>query len=88
MKKNDDLSKFESKNRFWWYDLLFLDVLSKYNHKGSELFTKMFSKNKLEIILKFLDEETSYCEEIKIFLSFPRLLFVKQLIKRLIRSTH
>ena len=48
----------------------------------------MFSKNKLEIILKFLDEETSYYEEIKIFLSFPRLLFVKQLIKRLIRSTH
>ena len=88
IKKNDDLSKFESKNRFWWYDLLFLDVLSEYNHKGSQLFTKMFSKNKLEIILKFLDEETSYYEEIKIFLSFPRLLFVKQLIKRLIRSTH
>ena len=82
LKTNKGLNKMEQRNRFWFYDLLFLDVLSKYNEKGHMLFSLMFKKNKSERIFKFLDEQTSFVEELKIMLSFPVGLFVKALWKR------
>jgi len=43
----------------------------------------MFKKNKSERIFKFLDEQTTFLEELKIMLSFPVGLFVKALWKRI-----
>ena len=83
LKTNKGLNKMEQRNRFWFYDLLFLDVLSKHNEKGHMLFSLMFKKNKSERIFKFLDEQTSFVEELKIMLSFPVGLFVKALWKRI-----
>lgn len=83
LKQGKDLNKMNQKNRFWFYDLLFLDVLSKHNEKGQMLFSLMFKKNKSERIFKFLDEQTTFLEELKIMLSFPVGLFIKALWKRL-----
>jgi lycopene beta-cyclase len=70
IKTNQDLSTFHQKNRFWFYDLLFLDVLEKYNEQGSTLFIRMFDKNPPLRIFRFLDEQTSFGEELLILSSF------------------
>ncbi|WP_438710481.1 lycopene cyclase family protein [Aquimarina muelleri] len=83
LKINTDLSKFETKTRFWYYDLLFIDVLFKENQIGTTLFSKLFARNKSSKILKFLDEETTIIEEIKITTSLPAGRFLKALKSRL-----
>lgn len=70
LKTGQPLTAFHQKNRFWFYDLLFLDVLDKHNEKGSELFIRMFAKNPPLRIFKFLDEKTSFGEELLILSSF------------------
>lgn len=86
--QNDDMRLFEKQNRFWWYDLLFLDVLALHNHLGSLLFSRMFQRNNPLTILRFLDEKTTFFEEVRIMRSFPVGLFVKQLFRRLARALH
>ena len=88
LENNTDMRLFDKKNRFWWYDLLFIDVLANYNNKGSVLFTRMFKRNKVNTILRFLDEKTTIKEEIGIILSFPAGMFIKQVLRRLIGSIH
>ena len=83
LKKNEDLSKFQSKSRFWYYDLIFLDVLYHKNHLGAALFSTLFRKNKIHTILSFLDEKTSIIQELKIMASFPSANFIKMILKRL-----
>lgn len=83
-----DMRLFEQRNRFWWYDLLFLDVLAHHNHRGSFLFSRMFQRNNPKTILRFLDEKTTFAEEVRIMRSFPVGLFVWQLLRRLVRSLH
>jgi lycopene beta-cyclase len=70
LKTERDLTTFHQKSRFWFYDLLFLDVLEKYNDKGSELFIRMFDKNPPLRIFRFLDEKTSFGEELLVLSSF------------------
>jgi lycopene beta-cyclase len=85
LKKQDDLSKFSRKTKFWLYDLILLDVLSQYNHLGAALFTRLFKKVKAQNILKFLDEETTFGEDLQVIISMPKLLFTRILISRLFR---
>ena len=82
------LSRFAKKNRFWWYDLLFLDILAKYNHRGASLFSRMFRSNSPKLIFRFLDEQSHFLQELMIMRSFPKLLFVKQFFKRLLGAHH
>ncbi|MBQ21855.1 MAG: lycopene cyclase [Flavobacteriales bacterium] len=83
LKKEKHLNKFEKNTRFWFYDLLFLDVLNKHNEMGSSIFKIMFERNKPEIIFKFLDNKTSLFEEIKLMYTFKKSWFIEALIKRL-----
>ena len=82
------LSRFAKKNRFWWYDLLFLDILAKYNHRGASLFSGMFRNNSPKRIFQFLDEQSHFLQELMIMRSFPKLLFVKQFFRRLFGAYH
>lgn len=83
LKSKNDLSTFGKRTKFWFYDLLFLDVLANENEKGAALFTSLFKKAKTETILKFLDEETSLVEDLKIITSVPSMQFIKALTRRI-----
>ena len=83
LKKETSLKSFQKTNRFWFYDLLLFDILSKHNEKGAAVFSRMFKKLSPQLILKFLDEETTFTEELKIFSNMQIRLFSKALIKRL-----
>jgi len=83
IKEGKSLTKFHKITKFWFYDLLLLDVLSQQNKLGASIFGKMFQKNRASQILKFLDEETSFVEDLKIQLKMPIGLFTKALLKRI-----
>ena len=84
LKKEQSLNRFERKSKFHFYDLLFLDVLAKYNGDGNRLFTLMFRRNHPKRIFAFLDEQTSILQEVLIMLSFPVGRFVWALLRRIL----
>ena len=64
-------------SRFHWYDSVLLNILSGDELKGEEVFTHLFSKNKVCEILKFLDNETAVSTEMRILSTLPQWPFLK-----------
>lgn len=83
LKKDKPLNEFKQKSKYTFYDLLFLDVLAKYNEEGSLLFKQMFQNNPSKRIFAFLEEKTSLWQDVAIMRSFPVKRFVIALLKRL-----
>jgi len=83
LKTGKPLKELNYKNRFWYYDLLLLDVLHSNNEKGHLIFQKLFKNRDPQLIFKFLDEDTSITEDIYYILGCPKTPFTKALIKRL-----
>lgn len=81
LQQENDFRKFHHKNRFWFYDLLLLDILHRQNELGSRIFSSMFKNGNPTLIFKFLDEETSLMEDIKVILKCPKMLFIKALLQ-------
>jgi lycopene beta-cyclase len=72
------------KNKHRWFDHVMLSVLKNNNHIGKALFTTMFARNDVRIILRFLDGESTIFEEIPILLKTkPLLLFTFEAIRTL-----
>jgi lycopene beta-cyclase len=83
LKQESDVSKFSKKTKFWFYDLIFLDVLTNHNEDGAKLFSSLFKKTNVKTIFKFLDEESSLLEDLKIILAVPPKQFIRSFFKRL-----
>ena len=78
-----DFKNFHKKDKFWFYDLLFLDVLNRRNDLGSRVFSSLFKKGNPTLIFKFLDEETSLLEDFQVMLKCPTIPFAKAFFARL-----
>lgn len=83
LQKNSDFRKFHKTSKFWFYDLLLIDILFHRNEIGSTIFSSMFKKAKAALIFKFLDEETSLWEDVKVIWQCPKMPFLKALFKRI-----
>jgi lycopene beta-cyclase len=83
LKSESDFSKFHKKDKFWFYDLLLLDILSSKNELGSKIFSSIFKEGNSTVIFKFLDEETSFLEDLQVIWRCPKILFVKALFGRM-----
>ena len=83
LEDNSDFRKFQKRDKFWFYDLFLLDILDKKNHLGSTIFSSMFQKGNATVIFKFLDEETTFLEDLKVIWKCPKGLFVKALFSRI-----
>lgn len=85
--KNGGSLKMMRKNRFWFYDLIMLEVLAFNNAKGSQIFSAMFRKLPATLILRFLHEQTSLEEELRVIWACPKFRFIaafwRTFIKRL-----
>ncbi len=79
LSQENDFRKFHKKNKFWFYDLLFIEVLHKDNHEGSNVFSVLFQKGNPILIFKFLDEETTFYQDLQVMLKCPKRLFIKAL---------
>ncbi|MGY5851321.1 lycopene cyclase family protein [Salegentibacter sp. F14] len=68
--------------KFKKYDGIFLDVLANNNHKGEEIFTKFYTKNTPEEIFSYLDEETTFSEDLRIMMSLYSFDFIKSFFRK------
>ena len=85
LKSESDFTKFYKRDKFWFYDLLLLDILSSKNELGSNIFSSMFKAGDSSIIFKFLDEETSFSEDLQVIWRCPKMVFVKALFGRIFK---
>ena len=85
LKSESDFTKFHRKDKFWFYDLLLLDILSSKNELGSKIFSSMFKEGDSTVIFKFLDEETSIWEDLKVIWKCPKMIFLKSLFGRIFK---
>lgn len=68
--------------KFRWYDAIFLDVLSQKNELGEEIFTNLYSRNSPQEIFRYLDEETSIKEDLRIMSSLYHPQFLKSFFRK------
>lgn len=85
LSKESGFQKFHKKTKFWLYDLLFLDVLFRRNDLGSKVFSSLFKKGNPALIFKFLDEETSFWEDVQVIWKCPKGIFIRAIVGRLFR---
>ncbi|HRE77861.1 MAG TPA: lycopene cyclase family protein [Flavobacterium sp.] len=83
LKSNQNLSKFHQKNRYWFYDLILLEVLHQNNELGAQLFGTLFKKNSIQNIFQFLNEEGTIFSNLKVMLTLPKWLFIKATFRAL-----
>lgn len=76
-------AKWANEKRFNFYDGIFLQVLAEKKLPGHLLFSCLFQKNKASSIFRFLDNESSLYQDIRIFRSFPILPFSRVALARL-----
>ena len=86
LKSGASLKNYNLKNRWTFYDGVLLEVLAAYNERGAEIFTRMFKKGKAAHIFRFLDEESSFKDELKVILSAPKIPFIKAAFKVLFKK--
>lgn len=84
LETQSDFRKFQKPNKFRFYDTLLLDILDQRNETGAQIFSALFKRGNAALIFKFLDEETSFAEDLQIILKCPKTLFIKALFSRLL----
>jgi len=71
-----EISSGVAQNRWRWYDRLFLHILQNNNTSGPELFEAMYRYNDIGLLFRFLHEQTSIHEELKLLSSLPSKPFL------------
>ena len=66
-------------NRFRFYDRIFLKVLIERNDLGEVIFETLYTKQPIQSLFRFLDEESSLLEDINIMFSLDQPIFRKAL---------
>lgn len=68
--------------RFRFYDNTLLYILYHGKLPGDRIFSRLFKRNKPEQVLRFLDNESSLAEELKIISTLPTWPFLKAALKQ------
>lgn len=77
MKNGSRPEKGIGTSRFRTYDSIFLNVLSSRNDLGEDIFTKLYTKPPIQSVFRFLDEQSTLTEDIKVMFSLNRPQFWK-----------
>lgn len=68
--------------RFHFYDSVLLHILQHNTLPGAKIFTDLFKNNPPQRVLKFLDNETTLPEELRLISTLPTWPFLKAAIKQ------
>ncbi len=68
--------------RFRFYDSLLLHTIQKRPQVFQKVMEKLFQKNNIQHIIKFLDEESTLAEEAQLFLNLPWKPFIQALYEQ------
>lgn len=74
-----------SQRRFSFYDSTLLNILANGKYPLDAIFSRMFQRNSIEAVLRFLDNESSFLDELKIMSSLPKVVFTKAAIEQIIK---
>lgn len=85
LKKGTPINRFPSRDRFWWYDHILLEVLHNDNSQGKAIFEALFKRRSAQLILKFLSQETHFLEELYIMSAANKWKFTKAFFRTLFR---
>jgi lycopene beta-cyclase len=69
--------------RFNLYDSTLLNILHHKKLGGDKIFAELFKKNKVESVLRFLDNESDLHDEWKIMRSLPQAIFLKAALQEI-----
>lgn len=84
IKRNNPFIAFPGgPKKFRFYDGTLLHILKHNQLPGDKIFTQLFKKNKPPQVLRFLDNESSLSDELKIISSLPTWPFLKAALKQL-----
>jgi lycopene beta-cyclase len=72
-------------NRFSFYDSTLLQVLDKKKVEGKRLFTDLFRHGDVQTVLKFLDNETTFREDINIMRRLPKGKFAMAALREIFK---
>lgn len=75
--KNIDKVLMSVGNRYRFYDRVFLNVILTNKKSGADVFTALFKSLQPDLVFKFLDEDTSFLEDLKLFTGPPTWPFIK-----------
>ena len=81
-KGNPFIPRLDGAGRYRFYDSTLLYILHHNKVPGDKIFTLLFKKNKPQRVLRFLDNESSLGDELKIISSLPTWPFLKSAIKQ------
>lgn len=76
--------RLSSSKKFHYYDSVFLNVLSNHPQKGAEIFSKIFANNLPETIFRFLDNESTLSDDLKIITPLTSTAFIKAGIQEIL----
>ncbi len=85
--KNGTLKSYKTINnkRFAYYDSVFLSVLSGRSLPMRDVFSDLFKHNTPQRVLRFLDGDTNFADELKIMSSVPILTFLPLAVRNLLK---
>lgn len=65
--------------QFHWFDTLLLDIMQRQGETTRDLFTQLFRRNPVERVLRFLDEKTSWADNLRIMNSVSAGPFMRSI---------
>ena len=70
--------------KFHLYDSVLLQVLQHKKMQGADIFAAIFKKNKPQTVLQFLDNNSSFLQDLQIMYSVPTTIFLPAAIKEIL----
>lgn len=83
LKTGENPSQNLFKSKYEFYDNIFLNVLYNENTKGEWIFNQFYSKNSIKTMFQFLDEESTFGQDVSIMKSLFSFSFIKAFFKTL-----
>jgi lycopene beta-cyclase len=80
LKNNESINNVNSSGRFHFYDTLLLQIIRDKPETVSKIMDQLFVNNSFLKILSFLDENSTIFEELSLFSTLPKRLFLKQVL--------
>lgn len=81
--KDPHIAPSFTQKRFGLYDSVLLNILHNKKMGGDKIFADLFKKNPAQRVLRFLDNETGFAEELKIMNSVPTGIFFPAAVKEM-----
>ena len=78
---NNTIELPQTKARFQFYDRLLLSIIEQEGKQVKPIFSQLFRNNRMISILSFLNEQSKWWEEIKIFSRLPKAPFLRALFQ-------